>query len=177
MTTPFLDGLRKRFLLVEPSERELWFLGLADYASKRSRDATKVGAVIAGPDFVVRSIGWNGFPRGVDDSISLRKMRPLKYTWTEHAERNAIYNAARNGVSTVGCMMFAQTFPCAGCARGIIQAGISKFYVGFPSWDPEGPVTNEFPEDDWRRQTPEVVKMFKEAKVDLRLIEQPSNAE
>lgn len=177
MTTPYLESLRKRFLLEAPSERELWFLGLAAYAAKRSRDPTQVGAVIAGPDWVVRSLGWNGFPRGVDDSIELRKMRPLKYAWTEHAERNAIYNAARTGVGTTGCMMFAQTFPCADCARGIIQAGITKFYTGFPTWDPEAPVTNEFPETDWRRQTPEVVKMLKEARVDLRLVDLKADAQ
>lgn len=165
----YLETLKKRFELTNPSDRELWFMGLAEYAAKRSRDLnTKVGAVIAGPDFVVRSLGWNGYPRSVDDSVELRRVAPLKYVWTEHAERNAIYNAARNGVSTVGCMMFGQTFPCADCARGIIQSGISTYYTYFPDWDPE-----DVPLDDWRRQTPEVIKMLKEAKVDLRLIARP----
>lgn len=168
--TAFMTTLRKRYSYV-PDSRETWFMGMADYASLRSRDTTKIGAVIAGSDFVIRSIGWNGFPRGVDDSVSLREVRPLKYVWTEHAERNAIFNAARTGVGTIGCMMFSGKFCCADCARGIIQSGISQFYTYFPDWDPDAPVTQEYPQDDWRRQAPEVIKMFKEAKVDLRLIE------
>jgi dCMP deaminase len=168
--TAFLNGLRKRYGYT-PNDRETWFLGLADYAAKRSRDTTQIGAVISGPDFVIRSMGWNGFPRGVDDSIELRSVRPLKYTWTEHAERNAIFNAARTGVGTTGCFMFSGKFCCADCARGVIQSGISRLYAPFPEWDPEGPVTNDYPADDWRRQAPEVMKMLKEAKVDVRLIE------
>lgn len=166
----FLETLKTRYAY-NPNDRELWFFELAQLAAKRSRDPrTHVGAVLAGPDFVIRSVGWNDLPRGVNDSMDERRLQPLKGQWTEHAERNAIYNAGRTGVGTVGCYMFAQTFPCAGCARGIIQSGIARLYSYFPDWDPEAPVTAEYGADDWRRETPEVVKMLHEAKVDLRLI-------
>ena len=62
--------------------------------------------MIVGPDRVIRSTGFNGLVRGVDDDVALRRERPAKYSWTEHAERNAIYNAARLGISILGCASY-----------------------------------------------------------------------
>jgi dCMP deaminase len=58
----------------------------------------------------------------------VRWARPLKYQFVEHAERNAIFNAARIGVKTEGCWAFMNFMPtpCADCARALIQAGIVK---------------------------------------------------
>lgn len=99
--------------------------------ARRSEDrSTKVGAVIVNPDLNCEiSTGYNGFPRGVLD-IEGRHERPIKYEYTEHAERNAIYNAARIGVSTKGCYLFLNWVPtpCADCARAIIQAGIDTVF-------------------------------------------------
>lgn len=53
----------------------------------------------------------------------------MKYIWMEHAERNAIYLAARRGVSTEGCTMFVELTPCVECARAIIQAGIVQVVI------------------------------------------------
>jgi dCMP deaminase len=106
-----------------------YFFQLAELAAEKSKDrSTKVGAVIVGPDNEVRSIGFNGFPRGVDDSIDARYERPLKYKITEHAERNAIYNAARVGIPLKGCTIYMKYCPrpCTDCARGIIQSGIIR---------------------------------------------------
>ena len=48
----------------------------------------------------------------------------------EHAERNAIINAARIGVSTKGTTMYLTCgMPCSDCTRAIINAGISKVYM------------------------------------------------
>jgi dCMP deaminase len=44
--------------------------------------------------------------------------------WIEHAERNAIYNAARAGTGLEGCTLYAGLTPCMDCARAIVQAGI-----------------------------------------------------
>lgn len=108
-------------------------------ASKDPR--TKIGAIIVGPDNEIRSSGYNGFPRGCDDDVEERYVHPEKYYWFEHAERNAIYNAARIGVSTRGCTLYTQAIPCADCARAIIQSGIKKIVIhkGFeftstPKW-------------------------------------------
>lgn len=104
-----------------------YFIQMSQLVASKSKDrSTKVGCVIVGPDNEVRSTGYNGFPRGIDDKIEARHERPVKYQWTEHAERNAIYNAARAGISTGGCRIFLQWFPCVDCARAIIQSGICE---------------------------------------------------
>ncbi len=105
-----------------------YFIRIAMEVASKSKDrSTKVGAVIVGPDHEIRSTGFNGFPRGIDDDDNDRHTRPAKYAWTEHAERNAIYNAARCGVSTNGCIMYLnwEPAPCSECSRAIIQAGIT----------------------------------------------------
>jgi dCMP deaminase len=85
---------------------EFW-IGMCLWISKKSKDqSSKVGSVIVDDRKVVISIGWNGFPRGVNDDIKERHQRPIKYKFFEHAERNAIYNAAANGHKTRGCIMY-----------------------------------------------------------------------
>lgn len=103
------------------------FLDQAALVASWSKDrSTKVGAVIVGPDNEVRSQGYNGFPRGVEDGVEARHERPAKYLFTEHAERNAIYNAVRANIPIKGCRLYLNFSPscCADCARAIIQSGI-----------------------------------------------------
>ena len=101
------------------------FMNLARHISEWSDDrSTKVGVVIVGPDNDVRALGYNGFPRGIVDDLPDRHERPEKYLWIEHAERNAIYSAARVGIPLSGCTMYLPWFPCMDCARAIVQSGI-----------------------------------------------------
>lgn len=113
-----------------------YFMQMAELVASRSKDrSTKVGCVIVGPDNEVRSTGYNGFPRGVDDECAERHERPDKYRWTEHAERNAIYNAARVGIPMKGCRIYLPWFPCMDCARAIVQAGITEMVCRAPDFD------------------------------------------
>ena len=106
------------------------FLGLAERFARRSKDpSTKVGCVIVGPDREVRSMGYNGLPRGVED-LAERMERPAKYLWTSHAEENAVAQAARIGVSLKGCTAYITHLPCSRCARTLIQAGITDIVCG-----------------------------------------------
>ena len=107
-----------------------YYKQLANTVKLKSKDKyTQIGAVIVGEDGEIVSTGYNSFPRGLDDSIELRQERPEKYYWFEHAERNAIYNAARIGVSTKGTTMYLSCgLPCADCARGIINAGVRRIF-------------------------------------------------
>ena len=103
------------------------FLELAKMFGTWSKDRSAgTGCVIVGPDRLLRASGYNGFVRGIDDDISERHERPAKYSWTEHAERNAIYNAARLGIALEGCTAYVNWFPCVDCARAILQAGIIR---------------------------------------------------
>ena len=101
-------------------------------ASGSSSDrSTKVGAVIANSDGEVLAMGANSFPAGVSSLPDGRHQRPNKYLWIEHAERNAIYAAAKSGIACDRGIMYLPWFPCAECARAIIQSGI-RGLVAFP---------------------------------------------
>jgi dCMP deaminase len=124
------------------------YFDLVDAIAKKSKDrSTKVGAVIVGPDQEVRSMGYNGFPRNVNDEVDERHQRPLKYKWTEHAERNAIYNAARVGIPLKGCSIYISYVPCTDCARAIIQSGINevvcKTLTPLPGWEEDQAIALE----------------------------------
>ena len=112
---------------------DAYFMQLAQHVASRSKDrSTKVGCVIVGSDNEVLSTGYNGFPRGVDDADDERHERPAKYRWTEHAERNAIYNAARNGIRLKGARAYLPWFPCIDCARALAQSGIHELVCEIP---------------------------------------------
>ena len=109
------------------SKWDVRFLRLAREVSGWSKDrSTQVGAVIVGEDRTPGPYGYNGFPRFIDDEREERHARPGKYDWTEHAERNAIYNAARMGVALKGSTIYVTHVPCTDCARAIIQVGIVR---------------------------------------------------
>lgn len=103
-----------------------YFFNIAENVKLKSKDRyTKIGAVIVGKDNEIISTGYNSFVRGLNDDIEDRQERPEKYYWFEHAERNAIYNAARIGVSTKDCEIYLTCeLPCIDCARAIINSGI-----------------------------------------------------
>lgn len=112
------------------------FLQLADTVAGWSKDkSTKVGAVIVDDDNRVLSIGYNGFPVGVNDEENSRHERPIKYLYTEHGERNAIYSAARNGIALKGSAIILRWYPCADCARAIIQSGIKTVICDEPDFN------------------------------------------
>lgn len=115
------------------------FFEYAKYIATWSKDKnTKVGCVIVNDDNDIISRGYNGFPRGAnDDDHPERYERPAKYMWTEHAERNAIYNAAREGVSLRDTNAFVTYFPCVDCTRGLIQVGVKKIYSPKPDFEHE----------------------------------------
>jgi dCMP deaminase len=103
------------------------FIDLAHYISTWSRDPNrKIGAVIVGDDNTEKSVGYNGLPNNTDITNKKRYDKPQKYMWVEHAERNAIYTAGRNGVQLNGGKIYVTYFPCVDCARAIIQSGIKE---------------------------------------------------
>lgn len=149
------------------SNWDSYFMGMANHVATRSKDrSTKVGCVIVGPDNEVRSTGYNSFPRGINDNAPERHERPEKYLWTEHAERNAVYNAARVGTPLKGCRAYLPWFPCMDCARALVQSGIVEL------------VAHE-PEDNerWREDFARARVLFDEAGVKVRFVcEEAKNA-
>ena len=101
-----------------------YFMELARTVAKKSKDpSTKVGAVFVGADHEVLTVGFNGFPRGVDETNESRWTRPDKYSYVAHAEANGIYNAARHGVQLKDSTCYVTHLPCPDCAKAIIQIG------------------------------------------------------
>ena len=117
-------------MTAKPTVDESRWLALCASKGQLSPDPrTKVGCVIVGPDSQVRCVACNTYPTGVLDGIPERTEAPLKYIWIEHAERNAIYMAARRGISTEGCTVIVELTPCVECARAIIQAGAVQVVI------------------------------------------------
>lgn len=138
------------------------FLHLAAHIAAWSKDpSTKVGCVIVGPDREIRSTGFNGFPRGIEDTSERLSNRDLKYPLICHAEENAIMHAARIGVSLKGCRAYVTWPPCTRCARSLLQAGVSEIVY------PRG---LEIPER-WREDFDLSNAMFDEAGVVVREVE------
>ena len=142
-----------------------YFRNIAHQIKLKSKDEkTQIGAVIVGEDNEIVSTGYNSFPRGISDDISERQERPEKYFWFEHAERNAIYNAARIGVSTKGTTMYLTCgIPCADCCRGIINAGITTIVCEVGEAGAKGP--------KWEESGKRSLQMFNEAGVKIQFYE------
>lgn len=139
------------------------FMEMAQLVSTWSKDTnTKVGALVVDKDKIVLSMGYNGFPRSCDDTIKKRFEKPNKYLFTEHAERNALYHAARHGVSLRGCSLYVTYFSCSDCARGIIQTGITEVIA--PKPDIEHP--------KWGESFAASLQMFEEAGIVVRFYEE-----
>jgi len=113
-------------------DNEKWdrrFLAVAKEVSSWSKDpSSQIGAVIVNELGQIVGTGYNGFPRGVDDSEDRYNNRELKYKMVVHAEANACLQAgaaARGGTIYVypgwgsPCM-------CTDCAKTAIQAGIKR---------------------------------------------------
>lgn len=139
-----------------------YFMTMAYLVATKSKDpSSKVGAVIVGPDREVRSTGYNGLPRGLNDTEE-RYAKPLKYNLINHAEENAILNCSRIGTSTKGCSLYVPWIPCSLCTKSIIQAGIIEviYHENWPG--------NSCKESDWADSIKLSNQMFNEAKVILR---------
>lgn len=145
-------------------EKARKFLAVARSIAALSKDrSTQVGALILGPDWEGGPWGYNGFPRGADDDVEARHQRPEKYFWAEHAERNAIYTAARSGFPTKGCSMVVTHPPCMDCARAIVQAGIIR--VIYPAGDAAF-------HERWKDHEGRTRELFKEAGVEVIVIDE-----
>tara|TARA_B100000214_G_scaffold160110_1_gene114880 strand:+ start:1182 stop:1616 length:435 start_codon:yes stop_codon:yes gene_type:complete len=135
------------------------FLNLAKHISEWSKDpSTKVGCVVVGPDREIRSTGFNGLPRGIEDNDERLNNREIKYPLICHAEENAIMHAARIGISLKDCTAYVTWPPCTRCARSLIQAGVSTIIY---------PKDIEIP-DRWMEDFNLSLNMLKEAKINIK---------
>lgn len=106
------------------------FMEQAKLVSTWSKDPSTQTGAIAVRDRRVLSMGYNGFPRGIEDTKDRLNNREDKYRYVVHAEMNAIYNATLNGVSLDKSSLYVYGLPvCSSCAKGIIQVGIVEVFI------------------------------------------------
>jgi len=102
------------------------FLRLAREVATYSKDpSTQLGCVLVSPDREKVVIGYNGFPKMMEDKPEWLNNREEKYSRIIHAEVNAKNNAA---CSLKGWTNY--TWPLCSCERCMVQmagAGIVRF--------------------------------------------------
>lgn len=150
------------------TDKKLKYFQLASHLAENfSKDtSTKVGAIFLAPDsHQILSMGYNGMPRHFDESQPNRWERPKKYMYVEHAERNAIYNACRNGVSLENSIAFITLFPCADCMRGLIQSGVKSIITQKPNLEC----------DRWGSHFEASLEMAQECGITLHYINEQTN--
>lgn len=146
--------------ITSPSRNwDMRFLALADHVAMWSKDpSTRVGAVIVDHKRRVVGMGYNGFPRGVSDSLEDYDNREVKYRKIVHAEANAILNAVRE---IDGCTIYCTFAPCAACTALLIQKAIGRVVY----------LRNAAAEERWKRDMAISAEMFMEARVPMTAID------
>lgn len=118
--------------------RDEMLMDIALTVAKRSTCLRKhLGAVIA-KDSRPISIGYNGAPSGLEHCTPDTCGPDKPCTRTVHAEANAIAFAAKEGIRTDGCTLYATCTPCKNCADIIINAGIKRAVFKERYRDPQG---------------------------------------
>lgn len=124
------------------------WLQLARHISTFSKDpSTKVGAVIIDKNNKLVSIGYNGFPKDVEDTTERYLDKKIKYSMIVHAEQNAILNT---NVDLQDCTLYV--YPtlmkgacCNECAKSVATKGIKNvvYYKTEPNerWTDQGKTT------------------------------------
>lgn len=159
----FLDGSFR--IRQKPSRDEIWdirFLRMAEMVASWSKDpSTKCGAVLVRPDKTIASLGFNGFPRGCDDSPDIYADRERKYSRVVHAEVNAVVACKE---SSVGYTLY--TWPpgygpsCDRCTAVVIQAGVKRVV--------HAKAGGEGFQERWKAAVESGLQMYAEAGVEVR---------
>lgn len=111
-----------------------YYILQAVMVSLKSKDAsTKVGCVIVDDTNTQVSMGYNGFPRGIDESglswskDMLNGLINTKIPYVVHSEVSALLNASR---SVRGCDVYVTLQPCSECAKTLAASRIKRvFYL------------------------------------------------
>jgi len=120
----YLDGVKDKISKTEKPSWCEYFMSMAILASSRSCDAqTKHGCVITDKKNRILGVGYNSFPANLEDE-TLPNLRPEKYKWMVHAERNALANCTAR---PEGGLAYITGPPCLDCAKSLYQEGIKHF--------------------------------------------------
>ena len=138
------------------------FCELARYVADWSKDQdAKVGAVVFSKRGGEISIGYNGFPMGVEDSAGRLQDKDVKLELIVHAEVNALIAA---GARSAGSTLYVWGKPiCARCAGPIIQSGVRRIVALSPD--------SISTDSKWRKTGEYAFEMFREAGIEVDFYE------
>jgi dCMP deaminase len=139
------------------------YLQLAETVAGWSKDPSRqIGCVAVNDKGQILSVGYNGFPRGINDDPVRLNNREEKYKFVVHAEKNMIYNATHNGVSLDGSTVYVSGLPvCSECAKGLIQVGVKQVIMD--------DATNI--RDNWAESWELTRSLFDEARIKYKILE------
>ena len=137
------------------------FMTMAELISLWSKDpSSQIGAVCVNDERRILATGYNGFPKGIEDTEERLNNRDEKYPRIVHAETNALMNALYSGVSLKNATIYVHGLPvCPECTKLIIQAGIRRVVIREATYD-----TPEKWVDLWEEQS---APMLKEAGISV----------
>lgn len=141
----------------EMTDEDRFYLKAAYSLAMGSPDpSTQNGAVIVSEWGGMVGGAANTFPAGVKQTEE-RLVRPLKYSFVEHAERGAIFDTAKRYGTMRGTTMYCPWYACSDCARAIIGVGIREVIGHKAMFDK--------PDERWRESIKIAFEMFDEAGV------------
>lgn len=125
---------------VERPEKVDMFMFLAWSIKELSMDGqTKHGCVITNKKNRILGMGYNSFPREMDNE-SLPNLRDAKYQWMIHAEANAVNNCTHK---PEGGIAYVTGFCCKDCIKILWQSGVDTVYQMDRGSDMTGPQESE----------------------------------
>ena len=128
------------------------------YAERSNHLSTHTAAFLVDDEGKIILKGKNVLPPGVEEKKE-RFEGPEKHIYPNHAERDVVYKAARDGVATKGLTMIMPWLPCIPCADAIISSGIKKLIVHKQMI--------ERTREGWQEELKNAVQIMKEAKVKI----------
>lgn len=115
-----------------------YFMQIASVVATRSTCMRRqVGALLVLNKRIL-STGYNGAPSGLSHCLEVGCLREqLKVPSGErhelcrglHAEQNAIIQAAVHGVAIKGSVLYCTHYPCALCAKMLVNAGVRSLVL------------------------------------------------
>ena len=134
-------------------DKQAWYFQIAKDVSERSPCTRRKTGTLLVKDGVIIATGYNGSVRGsynCGEDVSCLKDKHKEPSYASyvhcpaiHGEVNAVINAARSGLSTIGTTMYLYSSthhegePCIYCRRVMVNAGVKDCYF----MDSDGKVT------------------------------------
>ncbi len=104
-----------------------WLKDCYEYSKNSNHPSTHNGALLIKNDKVILK-GTNRLPPGVEEKPE-RFEGDNKHLYPNHAERDLVYKAAKDGIKMDGLDMVMPWLPCIACANAVISSGIKTLIV------------------------------------------------